>query len=180
MFPEVEAAWVALIGVGFSINFSFFVSRRQAKIEILKLRSELEQIYAEDILKKRLEIYPGLYSVLAGVVRSIEFTEFSRSDLLSLQTQMEDWVENNGLLLSGNAGLAFHLFRLKLRKLLNIDSKKFEGQAKTIPFLREVRDGIHELELALKDDLGIYTVEFSEKAKKFKSYQEVEDFLNAE
>lgn len=180
MFPEVQAEWVALIGVVLSVIASLFVSRWQTKTEILKLRSELEQIYAEDILKKRLEIYPGLYSALAGVVRLIEFNEFSRSDLVELQSQMEDWVENNGLLMSGNTGLTFHLFRLKLRKLLKIENEEFREQAKNVAFLREVRNSIQEMELALKTDLGIYVVEFPEENQKFKSYREIEDFLVAE
>ena len=61
MGKEVIAASIALIGVIVSVLISFFTSRRQANIEVEKLRTEIHQDFSLRLFEKRLEHYPDLY-----------------------------------------------------------------------------------------------------------------------
>lgn len=164
---------IALAGVLVSVATSLFTSIRMVGTELQKLRTEIQQTYAGNLLEKRLDIYPGLYALLSDFIKQIQFDTVSRAALEKLRAQMEEWDSKHSIFFSGRTGVICYGFRLMLAQLLQETDEELQRKLVSDEFLRELRHRVQELELALKADLGIYVVEFSDPGKHFKSYQEV-------
>ena len=180
MDPQISAAWIALVGITVSVIASLFGSFRLINTEMRKLRAEIEQTYASKLIEARLQTYPELYGALSGTIRTIQFDTLTKENLTQLQSKMENWALTGSLFASAETGLVFHRLRIYLQNLLQMSDSEFQSKVSTIAGLKEIRNNIHQLELALKYDLGIYIVEFSDRAKRFESYQEITDFLQSE
>jgi hypothetical protein len=64
---EIIVALVALAGVLVSVVASVLTSVRLVNVELQKLRTEIQQTCAGELLKKRLRVYPDMGNPLAKV-----------------------------------------------------------------------------------------------------------------
>lgn len=177
MPTEILVALIAFAGVLASVAASLVTSMRLTNAELQKLRTEIQQTYADKLLEKRLDVYPSLYALLSDFVKKIQSNTMSKSVLEELRTQIEEWDSKHAVLFSGRAGIICYRFRKMLAELMQKPDEELQKDLASVDFLRELRYKTGELELALKGDLGIYVVEFSDLTREFKSYQEVAEAI---
>ena len=170
MSGEITVALIALGGMVISVLASLFISMRQTSAELSKMRTEIRQTYADKLLEKRIEIYPGLYKLLSEFTKEIkEARKISRARLAELETQITDWDVSNAVFLSGKAFELSYRFRKLVIELMNQSTEEFDDSAILLD-LRGKADGV---KLALKEDLGIFVVEFPEADVAFESFRDV-------
>lgn len=157
---EVIAALIALVGVLLSVSISLITSRKTINIELSKLRFQLKGAYIEELLKKRILVYPGLYSHLSAFVKRIQYRELAPDAIETLLRKLDEWDLENTVFLSRTSIKHFielqnHLAALTNRTVMLpeiIATKEFEKNMLRL---------VGTLQLSLRGDLGIYGFEFS-------------------
>jgi hypothetical protein len=177
MPTEIIVALIAFIGILVSVLVSVLTSMRVINTELQRLRTEIQQTYAGKLLEKRLEVYPDMYYLLSDFIKKVQFHDDSKIDmdeevLEELRAQTNEWNSRYSLFFSGETNLTSTKFRKLLDDLIKSVDK---DTVKKIPTeaLRPLRHEAGHFELALKSDLGIFVVEFSDPAKRFTSYTEL-------
>jgi hypothetical protein len=178
MLTAIITAVIAFIGVVTSVVASLVVSIRQTDIEVQKLRTEIQQTYTGKLLEKRLEVYPALYRLLSDFDKTIRLDIVSQSTIEDLRKQIFAWDSENALIMSGYAGRMLYEFRRILIDLAQLPDAVLQSRFSSPEEKWNMLQEVGKVELALKSDIGIYVVEFSDDEKRnFSSYQEVADTL---
>ena len=89
IFPVIISSIIAFLGVIISIVETSRRSNKEINTEIQKLRSEIQQDYANKLLDKRLETYPRLYFLLSDFAKAIRFGRFKQDTVKKLITEIE-------------------------------------------------------------------------------------------
>ena len=170
MSDEIIVAFIVFGGVLISVLASLYTSMRQTNSELRKIRAEIQQTYTDKLLEKRIEVYPDLYKLLSMFTKSIVSTQMvSMSTLKELQTAVSDWDANNAIFLSGKAFELSYRFRKRVAELI----KDSDLEIDSLELLTDLRSKADGIKLALKEDLGIFVIEFPEDDMVFKSFQDV-------
>lgn len=177
MSTAIVTAIIAFTGVVASVVASLFTSKRQADIEVQKLRAEIRQTYAGKLLEKRIDVYPALYKLLSDFDKMLRLDKVSRSVVEELLRQIFEWDSENALIMSGYAGRILYEFRKLLMDWLQLPDNDFQRKFASSDEKWNRLQEVGKVELALKSDIGIYVVEFSDEKRSFGSYQEVADAL---
>ena len=180
MGKEVIAASIALIGVIVSVLISFLTSRRQANIEVEKLRTEIHQDFSLRLFEKRLEHYPDLYQYLSEFKKVIQYEEVTQERMIDLFKKLQEWDSRHSILFGSDTGKLLYHFRKEVFDLTRISSQDIQAYFFNDSETRHLFiQKMAQLELSLKSELGIYTYNSPtdvREAKRFRSYQEVTDF----
>ena len=166
---EVIAAIIALTGVVLSIVISFVTSRRAIQLELRKLRLQAQQTYESKLLEIRLAVYPEVYSYLSSFIKEAQRNLLSKTAVETLLSKLDEWDSKNSIYLSGDASNTLYDFRAELFGLLKESDEELTRKFRSIDFLCKLRDQIVECELALRCDLGIYGLDFSEARDEMKT-----------
>jgi hypothetical protein len=170
MSGEIIVAFIALGGVIISVLASLYTSMKQTNAEISKLRTEIQQTYTHKLLEKRIEVYPSLYKLLSVFTKSIVAEQTtSLSQLQELLEEMSVWDVNNAVFLSGKAFELSYRFRARVSHLRSMPANDWD----TKELLSDLRRKADDIKLALKEDLGIFVVEFPDEQKTFESFREI-------
>jgi hypothetical protein len=178
----------ALIGVFVSALTSFYISTRQSKIEIQKLRDEYSHRYAGKIFEKRLEAYPKLVEHLVVFFQKVNLSRIKRgpryqtkvADIKNLLQVLLDWDAQNAILYSVELQNLMHDAHRNLYKIINKPNDELRHLVADDEFLLELRNELFKLFLALKNDLGIYSFESPSVITGFKSPNTVKDFAKSQ
>ncbi|MEZ4990418.1 MAG: hypothetical protein R2824_08400 [Saprospiraceae bacterium] len=177
MNTEVIVSLIALFGVALSVIVALISSRQVTKTELKKHLGEQKQSYAEKLLEKRLNTYPGLYQLTSDFLKLVEYEreKFTNHWLDDFKGQLIDWDSKYALFLSVNSGSKLYSFRRKLvTELLDkMPDDELREKIEDKPYRREIVAQVEQLEIALKNDIGIYVVEFSDFDKKSGDYRKV-------
>lgn len=147
--------------------------------ELRKLRAEIQQTYVGLLLEKRLDVYPALYQVLSRFIKVIEFSVVTKSALQELRTQIEQWDSQYSIYFTGKTADVFHEFRMTIAELSELPDEEIQAKINPEAGTTWLRHRVAEIELALKGDLGIYIVEFTDADKeRFGQYEEIERVVN--
>ena len=176
-------ALIALTGVFLSALTSFYISTRQSKIEIKKLRDEYSHRYASKIFEKRLESYPKLVECLVLFFHKVNLSRIKRSklyevkieDLKTLLQSLLDWDAQNAILYSTELQNVLHDTYRELYKIINRPNDELRLSVNDDEFLLQLRNELFKLFLALKNDLGIYSCESPSAITGYKSPNTVKD-----
>lgn len=159
--PQVLAALIAVIVSLFGVVASFFSSRWQLKTALQKLELDFEslrQTQLRDILAKRMEAYPKLWSVILTydlnwqLERKVIDKEWAKEFLTKLNQCNADY----GVFFSQSVYSRFVEFR---EALINIERKLSNNEKADIQALGAIATGDKVkpgLGTLLKDDLGSY------------------------
>jgi hypothetical protein len=177
MRTEIVVALIALAGAILSVVASLLASMRLTGVELQKLRAEIQQSYAGKLMEKRLNVYPTLYAPLSNFIKVIRFESLSKSKFEQLRTQMQALDTEHSVFFSGDTGVVFHKFLMMLAELSEMPDEMIQQKYAAEEEKRVLRHRISEVEIALKNDLGIYVVEFADPQKTFRSYQEIVDVV---
>src|SRR5438128_6251086 len=96
---EVLTAFIALFGVGFSVYFAWRTSLKTSRVEVQKLRVQLQQAYATKIVETRIATYPKMYFLMSELSKKLETCVPSRSELEELREKVDSWDSNNAIFL---------------------------------------------------------------------------------
>ena len=172
MSTEIITAIIAFSGVVISIVASITVSLRQTTIELRKVRTEIQQTYMNKLLEKRIEKYPSLYKLLSDFDKSIRYGNLRKKDVDELFKKILAWDSENAIFLSGQAVKTYVAFRIVLSKVVKLSEKDFHQNFIINNEKKQLLAQANEVEVALKNDLGIFVVEFPDTDKGIRSYQE--------
>src|SRR5688572_25550686 len=101
MSTELISSLIALSGIVISILASSFVNARQTKIEIKKLRTEMQLTYASKLIDKRMETYPSLYKLISDFEKLIRFGNLTKQGTDKFFKEILQWDSANAIFLSG-------------------------------------------------------------------------------
>lgn len=170
MSKEIVIALISLGGVVLSVLISFLTSLRLTRTELEKLRSEIKKTYADRLLSKRLETYPSLYYLTSNFIKEIQYGSVDNLLLDEFRTQLIEWDSRNAIFLSSYASRKIYSLR---RRLVTELKQLTDEELKNQDLLKDLRNQVESLEVALRNDIGVYVVEFSDPDVRFSSFKEI-------
>jgi hypothetical protein len=165
MDPNVEAALIAAV-----VTFiGYLFTRWQTRTELQSKINELTQTQLQDILAKRIEVYPKLWRIV-----QTELSDFERVQKLAnaqwvptsewaekLLADLVEWHQHYGVFLSQSSYAAFAKLRNEVVELVRTCNRE-----KRLPTIEEFQEldriyyqgyeGNLPLATCLKNDLGSY------------------------
>lgn len=157
---EVVAALISLAGVIISVVIAYIASARQTNIEIRKLRREILQEFNVRLFDKRFDAYTELYTYLSAFTKVLQFGgQITKTAICELYDQVQKWDTKHALLFSARTGIINYEFRVMLYQLSQKSEQELAIEYSAEDALYQLRQKIGQFELALKDELGIYTFE---------------------
>jgi len=175
MSIEVLSALIALSGIVISILTSTLVTARQTKVEIQKIRTELQLAYASKLVDKRLETYPILFKLISNFDKRIRFGNLTKPETDRFFREMLEWDSSNALFMSGHTVKTYAKFRSFLRTITKLSKAEFIETFSTETAKRTIVEELRKVETTLKQDLGVYVVEFPQVDKDLTTYSDIEE-----
>jgi hypothetical protein len=178
MLKELAPTIVSFLGVGISAFVSWLVSRRQVTTEIRKLRLEMQRAYAERLHEARLSCYPKLYAAIQGYAKLLQRRSINFDYVSELYKVIDSWHTENGLLLSADTNGRLYIFLRKIRGIIERSEQAFAQRVRDSEKRRQMIRDAWSILLGLKNDLGVFEVEFFDPDKRFRTYKEIEAVLD--
>jgi hypothetical protein len=155
--PPVLAALIALVGVALSAVIAWSTSRKTLGVEIQKLRVQLQQAYATELIEMRITTYPELYSYLSDLSKNAKRRVPSLSELETLRDSVDSWDSKNAIFLGKDTVNICHEFRMVLAQAIVDAADGRSAHASRGPeWLSKLLGGGRALKLGLRGDLGLY------------------------
>jgi hypothetical protein len=178
MTLELLSPLIALAGVVISIIASVLVSARQSKLEIKKLRTELQMSYASKLVDKRMEAYPVLFKLISDFEKASKYRIVQKPEADKLLKDILEWDSSSALFMSSNAIRKYTLFRKFIRSLTDMPKKEFDIYVSDDENRQLIARQVREVEIALKQDLGVFVVDFPDVDKNLGSYSEYSELVH--
>ncbi|HKO17364.1 MAG TPA: hypothetical protein VJU82_00605 [Acidobacteriaceae bacterium] len=159
---EIIVALIALSGVLLSVILSTLTSRNLIRNELRKLQLEAEQLYTSEILKKRADTYQKLYFLLSNFGKEIQYINTSFNSMKVFLSKLDKIDSEIAVFYSGRTQTICYRFRKMIKQLIEEGNEALEEKLKSPEFRYQLYQKSGAVELALKSDLGIYGVRFSD------------------
>jgi hypothetical protein len=175
--PAVLTATIAFFGVIASVSASLIITFLSTRAEMRKLKTSLMNQYASAILEKRMNVYGECYYILSNFVKHAHGfiktqAPITYSDVESFNLTLSEWDSKNALLLRpGSVALILSL-RITLRDILKEAPVCREAIYQNSNDIDRLVTAIKQLEMALRNDIGVYKVERHEERSFFMSNRE--------
>ncbi len=148
--PAVIAALIALV-------VAWLTSLITLRVEIRKLRVQLQQAYATKIVETRIATYPEIYSYTSGLSKQLETRVPSRVELEALREKVDSWDSKNAIFLGKDTVNICHKFRMVLNDVIGQAAEEPSPRGSTQPpWVLRLSRGKTALQLGLRSDLGLY------------------------
>jgi hypothetical protein len=146
---------ISILGIIISVSVSVIITRQQYKVELEKIRRQLEQAYAKSLFDKRVETYPQLYNLLSSYSKTIQYNQQNVKNLLEFRDAVDKWNSQYSFFFTGSTGKLSGSFRGYLRVILaeGVKSKIREDDWKTI------RGILRHFERSIRSEIGVTTIE---------------------
>lgn len=175
MSTELLSSLIALAGIVISILASSLLNARQTKVEIKKLRTELQLAYASKLIDKRMETYPLLFKLISSFEKVIRFGDLTKADTDKFVKEILEWDSSNAIFMSGHTVKTYAKFRSFMLPITKMSKSEFTQAYSTETEKRAIVEEIRKVETAIKQDLGVYIVEFPEVDRNLTTYSDVEE-----
>ena len=172
---EFTVALISLSGVLISALVSLLISKRKIKSELERLRLEMHHNFADRLHSARLSSYPDAYSEVEKYVKAIQSRSVEFEDFCKHYKNIDEWHSINGYLLSSASNRDFYTYLRRARQIAESNAEAFLERISSAEKRRELIRKAWEIELALKNDLGVFRVEFYNPDVKFKSYRDIDE-----
>jgi len=176
MDPTLITSIIAISGVVISALVSFGIADRTAKFQITKVRYEIQHSKAEKLAEKRLGTYPILYSLLNKLSFLIRDKKFQVEEFEKIYTSMYDWYLENGIYLSSKSNSTFWNFLKQFKKLCEGGRDALVGSLGIHKQRRKFISVLDAVELELKNEIGVFEIEYFDPNARFSSYRELMAF----
>ncbi|NVJ61480.1 MAG: hypothetical protein HWE27_13875 [Gammaproteobacteria bacterium] len=175
-----EKVIVVLISTIVSGAIAWVISWSKVKSEIKKLRYDMNARTAQTIIGERLQAYADVYAVLQTYIKSIQRRGFEPAMARDSFSSIDEWQTKFGFLLSSETNTIFYTFLRKLKRITGASDQAIMDRVQDNDKRTEMVREAFALELALKNDLGIFSAEYFDPNLKIRSYQELGDILDKE
>lgn len=130
-----------------------------ARKEIRKMPYEIRKTYADNLQKKRMEVYPNYFILISDLIKKADYKTMEKSYLIEWVEKCKKADSEISLFLSGSSVNCANLFLWKLEKLVQeyFENTSVVGEDFYEKFYQLKAA---DLEVSLKKDIGVYTVEF--------------------
>lgn len=162
----------SFIGILISAIISWLISKNQVAAGIAKVRYELQNTYVQVLQNERMKKYPELFSVIETYVKSIQDQEITFDKLKMFYKSVNDWHTENGLLLSFETNSRVYKLTRKIRQICAAKEDAWLARISNDKKRQDLIRDAWEIELGLKNDIGVFQVEFFDPEKKLKSYHD--------
>lgn len=160
MDTAILTAGIAFVGVIVSLIGSLVIARKTVNLELRKARIQFQQAYLGELLKRRLDTYPKIYSCLSTFAREVREHRGSRSLIVSTKEQLNQFDSDYAIFFAGKTVEKC----IDVRKTLSDLARKNDQELKALLSSREelnlLLETIGKYELALKSELGIYGFDY--------------------
>lgn len=162
----ITAACIAAGGVVLSAFISYFVSSKNFKLELRKYEEQIAQNVGQRIFEKRIDTYPQLYSIVCRYARDLKQNTMSITKLQEYYKKMVDWDVNNSIFMSATTHHLFWLLRVELLGLSRLTENEYKDIYDSDASTAELRETSYKVELALKNELGIFAFESPDRIRR--------------
>lgn len=173
MDASIISALIAFVGVIVSVLISFYSSRNLLRTELVKIETAIEQNYATKLVEKRLSDYPFIYEPLSDMGKLILLTmnDVPNQDVTFQHVTefLEKYNSANskyGVLFSSSSMRNSYELRKYIIKLIKENGEENKDGFVPKETLKEIGGKIRKLEFSMKQDLGVYLVEFKDPKNK--------------
>ena len=131
-------------------------------------------LYSESLLYRfsffeiSIAVKPQIFQYIDKMIE-FESEKFTQTKLREFRDELTKWDSEYAIFLSKNAGGKLYDFRKRIIEEFN---NKKEGELRSQDLINSLITQVEGLEVALKNDLGVYKVEYLDTDKKFASYRE--------
>ena len=172
------------LGVSITALISYLISKRVYKTEAFKFNASIEnnirkdvfdfiKTISIDVVKKRIELYPSVFSIASGISKEIEKGSLNLEQIKEFELSVSKIDSNISLFLGNNAVDKMYHFGRTLTKLAN------DGEELTSENIKDLESKCRKLELALKEDIYVFHIDSILLKKELNYYQEVNDEIHA-
>jgi multisubunit Na+/H+ antiporter MnhE subunit len=163
--PEFLAAIVALISAAVSVMSTIYANRLLAKLKRIEVQLQIRREMANKLLECRIEHYPELFERLSNFVKKIDYETLCVEDVKDLLDDVNRWDSRNAIFYTSDTAYTSNNMRKFLAKIL-----KSSGQETGFDLgseIKNIREKVVEIEIALRSDLGIYGIDFNKDMTDF-------------
>lgn len=165
MKPEFLAAIVALISAAVSVTATIYTNQLLAKLRRIEVQLQVRREMANKLLECRIERYPELFERLSNFVKKIDYQNPCIEDLKDLLDEVNKWDSKNAMFYTSDTAYTSNHMRKFLAKI--IESSTQEKGFDLGSEIKDIREKVVGMEIALRLDLGIYGVDFTKDMTDF-------------
>lgn len=137
-----------------------------ARAELRRLRLEIRNQYADQLLKQRLECYPECYRLLSDFIKvGRGFSSGRRGyaaipieQIITVNDSINSWDSEHAILMSNDAGRKIYELRIELQRAITALAEN-SGAAMDAKAFEVIADKMAIVEIALKTDIGVFAVD---------------------
>ena len=177
---KIIVGLISLSGVLVSALISLIVSRNKIKSEVEKLRYEMHLNFSEKIMEYRLSVFPDAYFEVETYVKAIQNRSLDYNKYCKHYDTLNEWHSKNGYILSSASNRVFYSYLRKSKRITERSEEAFNNRISDATKRRELIREAWEIELSLKNDLGIFRIEYFDPDQMFKTYEEIDEKLEKE
>ncbi len=171
MDTKIVSAIIALIGVVLSVIISYLSTKKSLENETKKRELEFEQDFSNRILEKRLEKYPEINFELSHFIKELYGRKMTIEKFKNFKERIDKLNSENSILFSNRTTKIFFDFRIKTLYPIFEQVEKLKKDEELNDLLsgdarRNLRLAIGDLEVRLKDEIGINLIEYREIKKR--------------
>jgi hypothetical protein len=178
MIKEILPALVAFTGVILSIIVSYFISRRNAKVEILKIRSMESQLYSGKLYEHRLEAYWEIYICISEFAKLLKHETVDKKIFNKFFVDMKEFDSKYSFYFGATTTFLSGRFISYLKKIDDKEEDAFLSHLNAKEHIEELGIEMGQYELALKNECGIFKFDTLLKMREeaeFWSYKELDE-----
>lgn len=177
---QAIAALIALTGVLVSTLVSLIISRRKIDLDVRLARLGIQSRYANLLCEKRLNHYPSLYQAIQDLTQAIQGRVATFELLEGVHTTVRTWFSKHSILLGVRATDKAYTYERFLRRLVIKGEDAFNKRLDSPKQRRNLIRRSWAVCLALKNDLGVFEVEFAEPGMVLESYKDAEELFEGD
>lgn len=166
---------IAFLGVLISVIVSFWTSNRNIRTELKKINIQIEQNFAQKLIEARLVVYPKIYKTVNSFIKIIEIRTPKKEVVEKFYEEFVNHISESALLFGGETDNMSYDIRKAIYKVMQDENELNRDETwKSIRFL------LQGFEIALKKDIGVYVVDFSDAEKKLniKTYSSIAEIVS--
>lgn len=151
MTQQMITVFGSIVGVLISGVVAFFVSRYQARNEILKVGMQIDASYRAKLYERRLAVYPELAKCLANLGSAIRAGRCSVQAVRDTWDVVREWDAAHSIFMSPLSMTAMIALRKTLIPLSSVPDEAISNKKAR----NDLLPAIINLQLALKTELGV-------------------------
>jgi hypothetical protein len=175
--PAIIAALISLTGVILSVAASLLASHFQIGAKIKEIRYEINREYAKNLNMERLKQYPAVYKELEELAFSIQQRSLNRDGFVERIDAIRRWYAEFGLLLGAVSNSRMYPFLRYMSSASRASNEAVHARIENHEKRKLLVQKCWSVQLALKNDIGVFGVEFHDPEKGFSTYREIDEEL---